>query len=62
MKGNFIKEYFKAIVAMALTVATISACEKSPAGEDAEVIDSVINIEGKKVIAVAPEAGEFEIS
>ena len=62
MKGNFIKEYFKAIVAMALTVATISACEKSPAGEDAEVIDSVINIEGKKVISVAPEAGEFEIS
>ena len=56
------KKYFKAIVATVLTAATISACEKSPAGDETEVIDSVINIEGKKVISVVPEAGEFEIS
>ena len=56
------KKYFKAIVATVLTAATVSACEKSPAGDETEVIDSVINIEGKKVISVVPEAGEFEIS
>lgn len=61
MTYNF-QKYFKSIVAMALTIATISACEKSPAGDVPEPFDSVISVTGKKVVSVAPEAGEFEIS
>lgn len=56
------KKYFKAIVATALTVTTISACDKTPANDvEEEVIDSSISIVGSKVISVDSEAGTFEV-
>ncbi len=57
------KKYFKAIVAMVLTIATISACDKTPAnGAEEEVIDSSVSIVGSKVVSVDSEAGTFEIA
>ena len=61
MYRNF-QKYFKAIVAAALTAATISACDKAPAnGEEEEVIDSSISIASSKVVSVDSEMGTFEI-
>ncbi len=47
----------KMVVAMVLTVVTIS-CEKDNGGS---VIDSVINVTGKKLLTVQSAASEFEV-
>ena len=60
---TIIKKYFKAIVAAALTAATISACDKAPAnGEEEGGFDSSISIVGSKVVSVDSKAGTFEIT
>ena len=48
---------FKMIVAMVLTIVTIS-CEKDNGGSG---IDSAINISGKKLLTVSSEASGFEV-
>ena len=63
MNITIIKKYFKAIVAAALTAATISACDKAPAnGEEEGGFDSSISIVGSKVVSVDSKAGTFEIT
>ena len=48
---------FKMILAMVLTIVTIS-CEKDNGGSG---IDSTINISGKKLLTVSSEASGFEV-
>ncbi len=62
MNGNFIKEYFKAVVVAVLAAATISACEKSPVAEDAENYDSEIRLTGSNVVKVDAAETEFTVT
>lgn len=55
MRG--LNNLFKMIVAMVLTIVTIS-CEKDNGGSG---IDSTINISGKKLLTVSSEASGFEV-
>ncbi len=69
MNGNFIKEYFKAVVVAVFSAATISACEKSPAAkdsgyekEDVESYDSEIRLTGSNIVKVNAAESEFTVT
>ena len=61
MNGNFIKEYFKAVVVAVFAAATISACEKNPAG-DAVSYDSEIRLTGPNIVKVDAAESEFTVT
>ena len=62
MNGNFIKEYFKAVVVAVLAAATISACEKSPDAEDAGNYTGAIRLTGSNIVKVDAAESEFTVT
>lgn len=62
MNRNSIKNYFIAIVAAVLSVATISACKKDSPSEEEDNSKYTIILESKKVISAEAEGEDLEIS
>ena len=60
MKLNSIENFLRTIVATALTVVTISACE--PVSNSGEEQADIISIVGAKVVQVDAAGGDVELS